>query len=288
METTGEAEWGLPIFLTTVAAKWTADLFNKGIYDIHIELKHVPLLEQRPEKQMIALQAKEFMTESPVVLDTMTTVASLVQVLSSCEHHGFPVVDPATRHFVGLADRSTLHHILNLGGGAGLFADDAPTTTTTRPRAAAAVLPFEELLRHRHPSVFPSLDDVRSALATSDSFEKVVDLRPYINQGCFTVMEHASAMRCYRLFLGMGLRHLPVLGQDHEVRGIITRQNLIHTQESLVQARATMGPASWRRKSASMAPSPMSSEKSEATAADFNDLESCPTAGVEQDVQLEV
>lgn len=30
-------------------AKWVGDIFNKGLYDIHIELKHWPLLEWEAE-----------------------------------------------------------------------------------------------------------------------------------------------------------------------------------------------------------------------------------------------
>lgn len=33
-------------------AKWTGDLFNKGIYDIHIHLRGVPLLEWETEVEM--------------------------------------------------------------------------------------------------------------------------------------------------------------------------------------------------------------------------------------------
>merc|ERR1719283_330405 len=63
METTGEAEFGVPIFVVVMAAKWIGDVFNKGIYDIHIDLRHVPLLEHKAEKQMIALRASDCMAE---------------------------------------------------------------------------------------------------------------------------------------------------------------------------------------------------------------------------------
>ncbi len=33
-------------------AKWTGDFFNKGIYDIHIQLRGVPLLEWETEVEM--------------------------------------------------------------------------------------------------------------------------------------------------------------------------------------------------------------------------------------------
>lgn len=33
-------------------AKWTGDFFNKGIYDIHIELRGVPLLEWETQVEM--------------------------------------------------------------------------------------------------------------------------------------------------------------------------------------------------------------------------------------------
>lgn len=39
-------------FVFCQVAKWTGDFFNKGIYDIHIHLKGVPLLEWETEVEM--------------------------------------------------------------------------------------------------------------------------------------------------------------------------------------------------------------------------------------------
>lgn len=228
METTGESEWGLPIFLATVAAKWTADLFNKGIYDIHIELKHVPLLELKPSKQMMTFQAYDIMTPKVVALDSVVSVEALVTVLQSCEHNGFPVVNPAGR-FLGLVDRSTLQHLLHLGSQAGAFTE---VSASQGPR----MVEYEEMLEQWHPTYFPSLSEVRATLADED-YSKMVDLQPYTNMNCFSLPEHTSAMRCYRLFLEMGLRHLPVLGRNHEVSGIITRKDLLAAQEGHVKPR---------------------------------------------------
>ncbi|XP_010772365.1 chloride transport protein 6, partial [Notothenia coriiceps] len=52
IESTNEITYGLPIMITLMVAKWTGDFFNKGIYDIHIQLRGVPLLEWETEVEM--------------------------------------------------------------------------------------------------------------------------------------------------------------------------------------------------------------------------------------------
>jgi chloride channel 6 len=51
IESTDEIEYGLPLLVTLMVAKWVGDLFNEGLYDIHIEVKEIPLLGwDSPEK----------------------------------------------------------------------------------------------------------------------------------------------------------------------------------------------------------------------------------------------
>ena len=44
MEATHEITFGLPLILVLLFAKWTGDLFNEGLYDIHIHLNEVPVI----------------------------------------------------------------------------------------------------------------------------------------------------------------------------------------------------------------------------------------------------
>lgn len=55
-----------------------------------------------------------------------------------------------------------------------------------------------------------------------------VSCEPFMNPSPYTVSEQTSAPRLFRLFRALGLRHLVVVDQDHRVRGIITRQDLVH------------------------------------------------------------
>jgi len=237
METTGEAEWGIPIFLTVMAAKWTGDLFNKGIYDIHIDLRHVPLLEHRPEKHELGLQASDIMATGVTSIFLRHRVGDLVDTLESCRHGAFPVLEEGTRRFIGILDRCTLLQVLHLGKQHGIFSEKASG------EAANAMIPYEEMLRDRHPAPL-SFAKIKASL-TSEDYAREVDLRPYVNMGCYTVQEHAAVMRCHLLFRTMGLRHLPVLGADHTVRGIITRKDLLLAAEehdvAAISACKTLG-----------------------------------------------
>lgn len=44
-EATGDISLGLPIMFAVLAAKFTGDMFNEGIFDMHIHLSGIPLLD---------------------------------------------------------------------------------------------------------------------------------------------------------------------------------------------------------------------------------------------------
>jgi len=52
LEATGNMQYVLPLMLTVMAARFSGNVFNEGIYDIVIHLKHIPFLE--PEVPTIA------------------------------------------------------------------------------------------------------------------------------------------------------------------------------------------------------------------------------------------
>lgn len=53
-----------------------------------------------------------------------------------------------------------------------------------------------------------------------------IDIAAAMNRGAYTVTQNCPLSKAYSLFTQMGLRHLPVLGKDGTVAGIVTRSNL--------------------------------------------------------------
>ncbi|TSL97303.1 Chloride transport protein 6 [Bagarius yarrelli] len=92
IESTNEITYGLPIMITLMVAKWTGDLFNKGIYDIHIHLRGVPLLEWETEVEMDKLTASDIMEPNLTYVYPHTRIQSLVSILRTTVYHAFPVV----------------------------------------------------------------------------------------------------------------------------------------------------------------------------------------------------
>uniref|UniRef100_A0A8D3DLZ0 Chloride channel protein n=1 Tax=Scophthalmus maximus TaxID=52904 RepID=A0A8D3DLZ0_SCOMX len=92
IESTNEITYGLPIMITLMVAKWTGDFFNKGIYDIHIQLRGVPLLEWETEVEMDKLTASDIMEPNLTYVYPHTRVQSLVSILRTTVYHSFPVV----------------------------------------------------------------------------------------------------------------------------------------------------------------------------------------------------
>uniref|UniRef100_H9GEA8 Chloride voltage-gated channel 6 n=1 Tax=Anolis carolinensis TaxID=28377 RepID=H9GEA8_ANOCA len=92
IESTNEITYGLPIMITLMVAKWTGDFFNKGIYDIYINLRGVPLLEWETKAEMDKLRASDIMEPNLMYVYPHTRIQSLVSILRTTVHHAFPVV----------------------------------------------------------------------------------------------------------------------------------------------------------------------------------------------------
>lgn len=92
IESTNEISYGLPIMITLMVAKWSGDLFNEGLYDIHIKVKSVPLLEWTAPQEMYRLKASDIMESCLSYIYPHTRIHSIVGILKTTAHNAFPVV----------------------------------------------------------------------------------------------------------------------------------------------------------------------------------------------------
>lgn len=93
IEATGCISFGLPIMICLMVSKWVADSFIEGLYDLAIHLANVPFLDWEPPIRSYSIYASDVMSHNVKILRTTETVASLVTILKSTTHNGFPVVD---------------------------------------------------------------------------------------------------------------------------------------------------------------------------------------------------
>ncbi|KAJ8964402.1 hypothetical protein NQ314_004939 [Rhamnusium bicolor] len=217
METTGNITFALPLILTLIAAKWTGDFFNEGIYDTLIQLSGVPLLPWEPPPLVHNIYASEVMSHPVVTLRCVENVGHIVELLRLTTYNGFPVVDPPLTdqnevttygRIRGLILRSQLIVILKRK----IYnetSDDWDSITAS-------------IFRNEYPR-YPMIDEI-----SINDEEKTysVDLRPFMNPSPYTVLHSSSLPRMFKIFRGLGLRHLPIVNDTNEVIGMVTRKDL--------------------------------------------------------------
>eukprot|EP01128_Nolandella_sp_AFSM9_P007507 TRINITY_DN4131_c0_g1_i1.p1 TRINITY_DN4131_c0_g1~~TRINITY_DN4131_c0_g1_i1.p1 ORF type:complete len:888 (+),score=102.47 TRINITY_DN4131_c0_g1_i1:24-2666(+) len=218
MEATGNIEYGLPLMLTLMVAKWTGDWFNHGIYDIHIELAHVPVLEWEGPVLMRKFTAEDVMARPVVCFDKVEKVDNIFTVLQATTHNGFPIVDSAGT-LIGLILRSQLISILK----------NKPFQQSTQKRKR-----FYGLMKlgdfYTDYPTYPPLEDVELTASERASF---VDLSPFIHNSPYTLYHKAVLTRAFIMFRTLGLRHLVVVNHQNHVLGMITRQDLAHPEDTI-------------------------------------------------------
>uniref|UniRef100_A0A6P7FEH3 Chloride channel protein n=1 Tax=Diabrotica virgifera virgifera TaxID=50390 RepID=A0A6P7FEH3_DIAVI len=217
METTGNISFALPLIITLIAAKWTGDFFNEGIYDILIQLWGIPLLPWEPPPLVHNIYASEVMSHPVVTLKCVENVGHVVELLKLTTYNGFPVVDPPLTdqnevttygRIRGIILRSQLVVILQKK----IFNETVDVWYNINP----------SLFRDSYPR-YPTIEDLE---LTDEEKTCSMDLRPFMNPSPYTVLHSSSLPRMFRLFRGLGLRHLPIVNDTNEVVGMVTRKDL--------------------------------------------------------------
>uniref|UniRef100_A0A8C6W4D3 Chloride channel protein n=1 Tax=Nannospalax galili TaxID=1026970 RepID=A0A8C6W4D3_NANGA len=206
IESTNEITYGLPIMITLMVAKWTGDFFNKGIYDIHVGLRGVPLLEWETEVEMDKLRASDIMEPNLTYVYPHTRIQSLVSILRTTVHHAFPVVTE---------NRGNEKEFMK---GNQLISNNIKFKSASQPRLSYAEMAED----------YPRYPDIHDLDLTLLNPRMIVDVTPYMNPSPFTVSPNTHVSQVFNLFRTMGLRHLPVVNAVGEIVGIITRHNLTY------------------------------------------------------------
>jgi len=214
----------LPITMfVLLIAKTVGDAFNPSIYEIILDLKGLPFLEPKPETWMKDLAVGELAAAKPrvVTLQVIEKVSTVVEVLRSTPHNGFPVLDwprPGVSELHGLVLRSHLMAVLKKRW----FLTDKRRTEEWEARERFSSTELAEKSG--------SIDEVAVQL-TPEELDMYIDLHPFTNTTPYTVVETMSVAKAVVLFRTCALRHMLIIPkfQGPEIApivGILTRQDL--------------------------------------------------------------
>lgn len=229
LEATGDMQYVLPLMTTLMCARFTGNVFNEGLYDIHIMLKNIPFME--PDVPSISekheIVAGQVMSTDVKCLRPVEKVGNVYDLLRHCEHANFPIVDMTSGGTLyGTVSRSTLCTLLKRRAFApveSFHGYNEKGDETLGPKRLSPLVQWDTIERV-YPR-YPKIEDIRLRAGDKDCW---LDLRPYANTAPYTINESASIERTYRLFRTLGLRFLCVTNYNNQVVGIITRKDLVH------------------------------------------------------------
>ncbi|XP_015920851.2 H(+)/Cl(-) exchange transporter 7 [Parasteatoda tepidariorum] len=216
MEALGNITFGLPIMLCVMISKWVADIFNEGLYDIHIQLQSVPFLGWEPPPYSYTICASQIMSYPVVCLKVVEKVGFIEHMLKTESHNGFPVVD---------ITESSYDNVHTFGTFRGMIL-----------RWQLIVLLQHKVFEETNHIEKLTLKDFRDSYPRHPTIQQIhispcernftIDLSPFMNSSAYTISHKASLPRIFKLFRALGLRHLPVTDEKNSVVGIVTRKDI--------------------------------------------------------------
>lgn len=210
IEATGNISYSLPLMAVLLIAKFVGDMFNTGIYDMHIELGHIPILDWDPPALSHDVKVSDVMRSPAITLNMMCKVRDVIYNLTepSRNHGGYPVKDTRGK-FRGTILRSQLLVLLR---------NKSFCETSRGKRVPQSI--FRDSYARFHTDTDPPPP------VSVPEREMHLDLEPYLNCAPYIAQKDSSFPRVFRLFRALGLRHLVVVNDEYAVVGIVTRKDL--------------------------------------------------------------
>lgn len=152
------------------------------------------------------------MSHPVVVFKDRETVGHILQILNKTHHNGYPVVDDSevtdSTHFGLLKGLILRHQLITLLKKKCFLNNDMHL----KPKD------FREY--------YPRYIDIKEIDIEDCYLNYELDLRPYMNLAPYSLTEDSNLPRVFRLFRGLGLRHLVIVDKRNNVVGIVTRVDL--------------------------------------------------------------
>lgn len=225
IEATGSLTFGVPIMVTLMITKFVGDYFNEGLYDLHVHLKGIPLLEWEGPHFMRKFTAADVMARKVITFQPIERVSNIYNALMGTNHNGFPIVTKSGR-LEGLMIRSNLITLLAHPDKA--FQDD-----NEHQNAFYQKVTLDLFNKH-----YPRYPLITSIQLNEQDMAKYIDLSIFMNITPSTIQFNANLVRVFNIFRTMGLRHLCVVDHNNRLQGMITRKDLVNCEKKLIRKRA--------------------------------------------------
>jgi chloride channel 7 len=139
-------------------------------------------------------------------------VGRIMEILQKTKHNGYPVVDGYD---------PSIENSEKFGLLKGLILKNQLLTLIKKKCYAHTDIKLEP--RDFRES-YPRFIDISILQHVSDEEKEFeIDLRPYMNLSPYSLTENSNLPRVFRLFRGLGLRHLVIVDLHNNVVGIVTR-----------------------------------------------------------------
>ena len=211
IEMTNDLRHRVSVMIALSVAKLVCERFSHSFTSCYLESLCVPLLDfaGRIHKYDMFC-ARHIMAKDVKCMTSVMTIKSLVEILESCQHNGFPVVSVTDGTFKGLLQRSELLLVLwNVHW----------TRTATGQCSYDRMRQIEDRLFYDKLSGLPPLSRKLKS--------RNIDLSPYLDTSAYSIQEGTCLSVMYHTFRTLGMRHLVVLNRKNEIVGMITRKDLV-------------------------------------------------------------